>query len=183
MRYLKIFGIVLVVIFFMYDVNPIYADDIFEGKDEYDYEDNGRQQHEEGRYEDIGELIGWCTFIGIGAAGMIFPIRTFMKSVIRTIPQSKGLYLSAAKLIGRYHILFGTMALLLGIGHGLIMYFNEGELENEGIIGLIAIILLSITAIAGMNFFNYRKNRSLRTIHISIAALSVIAGGIHIFIS
>lgn len=49
------------------------------------------------------------------------------------------------------------MALLLGIGHGIIMYFNEGELENEGIIGLIAIILLSITAIIGMNLFNYRK--------------------------
>jgi len=182
MRYLKMFGIVLVVMFFLYDVNPIYADDIFEGKDEYD-EGNGRQQYEEGRYEDLGELIGWCAFIGIGAAGMIFPIRTFLKSVIRTFPQSKGLYLYVAKLIGRYHILFGTMALLLGIGHGIIMYFNEGELENEGIIGLIAIILLSITAIIGMNLFNYRKNRSLRTIHISIAALSVITGGIHIFIS
>ena len=87
---------------------------------------------------------------------MIFPIRTFLKSVTRTFPQSKGLYLYVAKLIGRYHILFGTMALLLGIGHGIIMYFNEGELENEGF-GLIAIILLSITAIIGMNLFNYRK--------------------------
>ena len=103
MRYLKMFGIVLVVMF-LYDVNPIYADDIFEGKDEYD-EGNGRQQHEEGRYEDLGELIGWCAFIGIGAAGMIFPIRTFLKSVIRTFPQAKGLYLYVAKLIGRYHIL------------------------------------------------------------------------------
>ncbi|WP_342543986.1 hypothetical protein [Lysinibacillus sp. FSL K6-4013] len=182
MRYLKMFGIVLVVMFFLYDVNPIYADDIFEGKDEYD-EGNGRQQHEEGRYEDLGELIGWCTFIGIGAAGMIFPIRTFLKSVTRTFPQSKGLYLSVAKLIGRYHILFGTMALLLGIGHGLIMYFNEGELENEGIMGLIVIILLLITAIIGTNLFNNRKNRSLRTIHMTIAAISVITGGIHIFIS
>ena len=36
------------------------------------------------------------------------------------------------------------MALLLGIGHGIIMYFNEGELENEGIIGLIAIILYQL---------------------------------------
>ena len=51
------------------------------------------------------------------------------------------------------------MALLLGIGHGLIMYFNEGELENEGIMGLIVIILLLITAIIGTNLFNNRKSK------------------------
>ena len=46
MRYLKMFGIVLVVMF-LYDVNPIYADDIFEGKDEYD-EGNGDNNTKKG---------------------------------------------------------------------------------------------------------------------------------------
>ncbi|WP_431027400.1 hypothetical protein [Lysinibacillus sp. LZ02] len=183
MRYLKILCIALTFIFSIQYVTTVFADDDFEEHYEYGDEHSDKEDHEDERYEDIGKLIGWSSLLAIGAAGLIFPIRRIMKSVITTFPQSKQLYISITKFLGKYHILIGIAALMLSICHGVLMYLNEGELESEGIIGLAAVILMIIAAIMGAVLFKNKKVKSLRTTHTILVTFGVVIALFHIFIS
>ncbi|WP_332647601.1 hypothetical protein [Lysinibacillus sp. 54212] len=179
-RFQRIVTILLILNLFTNYV--VVADDDIDEEHEY-YEGIGnREEHEDELYEEIGEVIGWCTIILIGAAGLLFIVRRIMKPVITTFPTSKHHYISFTKFLGKYHILIGVTALVLGIAHGLLMYFNEGELDSKGIIGVAAVILFVIGAIDGTILNKNRKNKSARTIHMFLVALGVVLGVIHIVI-
>ncbi|MFF5994442.1 hypothetical protein AAGS61_06755 [Lysinibacillus sp. KU-BSD001] len=183
MRYLKILCIALTFIFSIPYGTTVFADDDFEEHYEYDDGHGDREEHEDERYEDIGELIGWSTLVTIGVAALLFPTRKIMKSVITTFPQSKKLYVSFTKWLGKYHILIGIAALVLSICHGVLMYLHEGELESEGITGLGAVIIMVIAAIMGAVLFKNKKVKSLRTTHTILVTFGVVIVLFHIFLS
>lgn len=147
-----------------------------------------RYEHHEGRedddsFEDIGQIAGWGTVMAMGAAGLIFPIRRSMKSVIKNLPPAKKLFISLSMFFGKYHIVAGVLALALGVFHGVTMYLSEGELEGEGIIGLAAVILMAIVGILGTILFKKKKLKTLRTAHITLITLAIVVGLVHIFAS
>ena len=180
-RYQWIVTILLILNFITISNDVVVADSDIDEEHEY-YDGSNKEEQEDELYEEIGEVIGWCTIILIGAAGLLFVVRRIMKPVITTFPTSKQLYISFTKFLGKYHILIGVTALVLGIAHGLLMYFNEGKLDSEGIIGVAAVILFVIGAIDGAILNKNRKNKSARTIHMFFVALGVVLGIIRIVV-
>ena len=87
------------------------------------------------------------------------------------------------KYLGKYHIYIGILALLLSIGHGLLMYFSEGELESEGIVGLGAVILMIVAGIFGAILYKKKKGKGLRFFHTMLISITIIVVVFHILIS
>lgn len=159
--------------------NLVSADDDYEEK----YETHEDKDDGEEAYEDLGETVGWGTIIAMGTAGLIFPIRRSSKSIITNYPKSKKAVLSISKFVGKYHLFIGTIALTMGIIHGVTMYLSEGNLESEGIIGLGAFLLMMLAAFFGTILFKNKKMKSLRTIHTALIAVTFLVGFIHIISS
>lgn len=184
MNFLKWFLISLLITFTIgfvtLDNHFGFADDDFDERHEYHYDD---YKHEEEAYEDLGETVGWGTLIAMGAAGLILPIRKSAKWTIRKFPKSKRFYLSSSKYLGKYHLFFGIMAIVLSAGHGVAMYISEGELESEGIIGLVAFLLMIIAAVFGTAIFKNKKVKSYRTTHTILIVLALFIGLVHLFTS
>jgi hypothetical protein len=166
--------------------NLAFADDDFDDKYE-NHEEGGDYEHgdggKDGEFEEIGETVGWGTVIAMGAAGLIFPIRRSAKTIIKSYPESKNVYLSISKFFGKYHILIGIAALALAIFHGTMMFLSEGELEGEGIVGLGSGVLMAIAGILGIFLFKNKKLKNLRTTHTILIAFAIGIGLIHIFAS
>lgn len=179
MRYLKIVCIAWIFIFSMHNVSPVFADD-FEENNEYYAFDGDNVEHEDELYEDIGKLIGWLALVTIGAAGLLFPARKILKSIITTFPQLKQLSISFTKFIGKHHILIGLTALVLSIGHGIIMYLNEGEWDSEGITGVAAVIILMIAAIIGIALSKKKKVKKLRSAHTMLVSFGILVVILHV---
>jgi len=184
MKYLKL---LMALIFFFTLISTssyiAFADDDF-GKHHEHYEwGYGKKEHIDDRYEDAGEMIGWGTVITFAVAGLIFPMRRLTKPMITTFPSIKQVYISITKFLGKYHILIGIATLILGISHGILMYLHEGRLEDEGVSGLVSIIVFTIAGVIGLMLFKNKKVKSLRTTHMTFIAFSIAIGLFHIFIS
>ena len=149
----------------------VFADD----DEEYEHHDRKEGGEDEG-LEEIGEMVGWGSVFVIGAAGLIYPTRRLTKSVITNFPSMKQLYLSVTKFLGKYHIYIGIIALLLSIGHGILMYLSEGELESEGIVGLGAVILMIVAGIVGAILYKNKKVKNLRFVHTMLMLFAIIVG-------
>jgi hypothetical protein len=181
MKYFKMLLISLLSIFIISFVtnesNFVSADDGYEEK----YETHREDHDGEGEvYEDIGSTFGWGTIIAMGAAAIIFPLRKSAKWIIKTYPQSKIIFLSISKFFRKYHLLIGTVALVLSLFHGVAMYLSEGGLEIEGIIGLGAFIFMLIAAIFGTILSKNKKVKSFRTAHTILIAIALLIGFVHI---
>lgn len=181
---LKILQLVVIVIvitnFILSSNNSVAADDDFDEKYEHDYRYDHKNKHEDERYEEIGELIGWCIVFVAGAAGLLFPMRRTMKSTITAFPKSKQFYRSIVSFLGKYHIFLGVTALILGLVHGVLMYLYEGKLDDEGITGLVSVLLVIIAAVNGAALSKNRKNKRFRTLHIVFVTLGIVLAAIHI---
>lgn len=184
MQYFKMLLISLLAIFIISLVtienNFVSADDDFEEKYENHWE---KHDHGDEAYEDIGEMVGWGTIIAMGAAAIIFPIRKSAKQILKNYPASKKFYIPFSKFFGKYHLLIGTIALVLSMLHGVFMYLSEGALESEGVIGLGAFILMVLAAIFGTVLYKNKKVKSLRTTHIVLMAFAFLIGIVHIITS
>lgn len=182
MRYVKVVLFTLVVTVFCLGVSSINlasADDDFENHQNY-YESH---HDDESPYEEVAGLIGWGTVIFLGAAGAIFPIRRFTKMVITYFPKFKKSYVFMVKKLGKYHLFIGLFALLLGTVHGILLYVSEWKLDSEGVTGLIVLLAMVVASIVGMVLTNNRKMKSLRTAHVILVVVIVLAGMFHIVIS
>ncbi|WP_255507900.1 hypothetical protein [Lysinibacillus sp. BW-2-10] len=179
--------VIFIVLFFVISLNTfshtVVADDDFEEKDNYYEKEHDGEEQEDERFEEIGKMIGWGTVITMGTSGLIFPFRRLTKSFITTFPTSKGNYISITKFLSKYHIWIGIAALLLSIGHGIVMYFSEGELEGEGIIGIGGVVLMIIAGIFGTVLFKNKKVKSLRTTHTILITLATMIVLSHILFS
>jgi len=160
--------------------NTVSADDDFEEKYEHHGEEGDSVTE---KYEDIGKLVGWSTVIAMGAAGVIFPMRRTSKWAIKNIPELKSIFISISKFFGKYHLFIGIIALALSISHGMIMYISEGELETEGIIGLIAFSFMLIAGVFGTLLFKNKKMKNLRITHTLLIGFALFIVFVHIIAS
>lgn len=158
--------------------NLAFADD--EHSEKYEHNQRGEHEKEDGPYKEMGKTVGWGTVIAMGAAGIIFPLRKSIKAVITNFPRTKKRFISLSKFFGKYHIVFGIVALALGSIHGLIMYLSEGELEGEGLLGLGAVLLMAIAGIFGAVLFKNKKRKTFRTAHTILISIAIILGLVHI---
>ncbi|WP_066319144.1 hypothetical protein [Bacillus sp. FJAT-29814] len=158
--------------------NLAFADD--EHGENYKHEQRGEHEKEEGPYKEIGKTVGWGTVIAMGTAGIIFPLRRSVKAVITNFPTTKKPFISLSKFFGKYHIVFGIIALALGSIHGLTMYLSEGELEGGGLVGLGAVALMAFAGIFGAVLFKNKKRKTFRTAHTILITIAIILGLVHI---
>ncbi|RFB15270.1 hypothetical protein DZB84_12730 [Bacillus sp. HNG] len=179
MKYIKMlllpFFIVFTLSFLIIGNHPVSADHDFDER--YEHHDD-----EEGKYEDVSKAVGWGTVITLGAAGFIFPIRRSMKWLISNYPKSKKTFISTSKFFGKYHISIGILALALSIIHGITMYVSEGELEGDGIIGLVAVLLMLVASLFGLILSKNKKGKSLRNTHMTLIALTLFIVFVHIIL-
>lgn len=184
MKYLKSF---MVLIFFFTLISTsssiAFAADDFEKHNKHYEWGHDKKRSEVEFYEDVGEMIGWGTVITFAVAGLIFPMRRLTKRIITTFPSIKQLYISMTKFLGKYHILIGIVTIILSICHGIIMYIHEGKLEDEGISGLVTVIVLIMASFIGLILFKNKKVKSIRTTHMTLITFSIVIGFFHIFIS
>ncbi|HHY74857.1 MAG TPA: hypothetical protein GX497_16840 [Bacillus bacterium] len=174
--------------------NPSFADDDEHYKyrtgdndkgryDDY-YGEHGKGGHEkDGLLEEGGELLGWGTVIAIGGAGLIMPLRRGSRSLIKKFPNTKNTIISALKLVGKSHLWIGSLAILLGAIHGVLMYIDEGEFGFEGVTGTISVGLMAIAAIFGALLMKKRGNNQLRSIHLGFLIVAVLIGAVHVLIA
>ncbi|MDR4887791.1 hypothetical protein RGU12_09560 [Fredinandcohnia sp. QZ13] len=179
MKYIKMlllpFFIVFTLSFIIVGNTPVSADHGFD--ETYEQHDD-----EDGIYEDVGKAVGWGTAITLGAAGFIFPIRRSMKWLISNYPKSKKTFISTSKFFGKYHILIGILALALSIIHGVTMYVSEGELESDGIIGLVAVVLMIVASLFGLILSKNKKEKKLRNTHMTLIAFTLFIVFVHIIL-
>lgn len=182
MNYLKVLFIPLLV-FALY-IGTAGIDTVLADKDEkYErYEEHGENQLEE-LFEELGEFLGWTATVALGVAGMIFPIRRLTKSVITHFPSFKTIYISIAKFLGKYHISIGILALNLTIIHGITMLISEGELDDDGVIGLVSFIFMVIASIVGAVLFKNKKIKRVRTTHTTVIVITLFTVVLHVFVS
>lgn len=182
MKYLKwmlMAGVFVLVSSFVVTNNEIVSAD-----DDREFEHHETKWDKEDKgIEEIGQLVGWGSIFVIGAAGLIFPMRRLTKTVMNNFPSMKQFYFSSTKFLGKYHIYIGIIALLLSIGHGLLMYLSEGELEIEGLVGLGAVILMIVAGIVGGILYKNKKMKNLRFAHKVLMAFTIIVGVLHVLIS
>lgn len=146
------------------------------------YEHKGEHNDEYDQLEEIGELVGWGAVIGMGLAGALFPIRRSSKILITKVPNAKGLVISASRWLGKLHVPIGITVIILTIVHGVSMYVGEGELEAEGIIGLVSFILLLSASLFGGFLIKNKKSKFFRKIHLILIILAVSIGVFHILV-
>jgi hypothetical protein len=152
--------------------------------EKYEHYHKGDHDEEEDRpYEDIGKTVGWGTVVAMGTSGILFPLRRSLKVVITNFPDAKQMFISISKFFGKYHFIFGILALVLGTLHGITMYLSEGELESEGILGLGAVAFLAIAGIVGSVLMKNKKAKALRTTHSILIVMALLIGFVHIFVS
>jgi hypothetical protein len=151
--------------------------------EKYEHHQKGDHEEEEGPYEDIGKTVGWGTVVAMGTSGILFPLRRSLKVVITNFPDAKQMVISISKLFGKYHFIFGILALALGTLHGITMYLSKGELESEGVIGLGAVAFLAIAGIFGAIVMKNKKAKALRTTHSILTGLAILIGLAHILFS
>ncbi|WP_010677692.1 hypothetical protein [Bacillus timonensis] len=179
MNYIKMllipFFIVFTLSFLLVGNNIVSAEHDFD--ETYEHHDD-----EDGIYEDLGKTIGWGTVITLGASGFLFPIRRSMKWLITNYPKSKKTFISTSKLFGKYHILMGILALALSVIHGITMYISEGELEGDGVIGLIGVILMIVASIFGLILSKHKKGKGLRNTHMGLIAFTLLVVFVHIIL-
>jgi hypothetical protein len=184
MKYLKMIFVAFLFVFALCLVttgsNHVSADD---DDEKYENFQGGGEEEKEGPYEELGKTIGWGTITAMGTAGLIFPLRRSMKKVTTNYPGAKKRYITITKFFGNYHTIFGITALALGIVHGVTMYLSKGELEDEGIIGLVAIVFMVIAGILGAVLFKNKKSKTLKTTHSTLIAIAILIGMVHIFAS
>lgn len=183
---MKNWKILSLIMFFVFVLNLVTTGSNLvsaDGDFDEEYANYGKEGDGDEGYEDIGEMAGWITVMAMGTAGLIFPIRRSMKWMITSYPRVKNNVVAISKFLGKYHILFGVIALALSIFHGVVMFLGEGEIEREGIIGLGAAVLMLIGSIPGAVLFKNKKKKSLRTTHRTLIAIALLLGVFHIFIS
>jgi hypothetical protein len=184
MKYVQMIVVAVLFIFSLNFVvsgnNLVSADD---DDEKYENYEGGGEEKEEGPYEDIGKAVGWGTMTSMGIAGSIFPLRRSMKTVTTKLPNVKNGFISITKFLGKNHIIFGVIAVALSIVHGATMYLSKGELEDEGLVGLGAIVFMLIAGIVGAVLFKNKKSNSLKTTHKTLVAVAILIGFVHVFVS
>lgn len=177
----------LIIVFFLlvivlgYGMNAntfVFADD-----DHGDYDHDREHDDDEGPFEEIGEIAGWGTAILMGSAGVLFPIRRTTKILLKHLPSSKNVVIFFSKLFSKQHVFFGIIALFVGIGHGVFMFLDEGELEVEAFIGMSSILFMLVAALLGGFLIKNKKAKAVRKTHISLLVLSSFIAIIHIIIA
>ena len=185
MKYLQMIFVAFLFVFALSFVttgsNQVLADE--DDDEKYENYQGGGEEEKEGPYEDIGKTVGWGTVTAMGTAGLVFPLRRTMKKVTTNFPGAKKRFISITKFLGNNHTSFGIIALALGIAHGVTMYLSKGELEDEGIIGLGAVVLMVIAGILGAVLFKNKKSKTLKTTHSTLIAMAILIGLVHIFAS
>lgn len=191
MKYLKVLMTLIFSFALLSTSNSFaFADDDYYDYDDYYYNDHFDKHHEHDKrhdenetYKDIGETIGWGTVIAFVVAGLLFPLRRLTKTMITSYPSIKQTYISITKFFGKYHLLIGFITLILGSIHGILMYLHEGRLDDDGISGLVTMIVFAVASIIGLLLFKNKKVKNLRTTHMTLIAFTIAGGLFHIFIS
>ena len=172
----------LLVVGFEYAIN--LGHNVFADGDNHEYyQQHDGHDREESPFEEIGKMIGWGTAIAMGAAGMLYPFRKALKFLLKKIPNAKNLIISFSKFLGKRHVHFGIIALILSIAHGILMYIKEGELELQGFLGLVSIILMVVAALFGTVLIKNKKAKRTRTNHTSLLVFALLIGAFHILFS
>jgi len=164
---------------FVFNVGSHYVfaddDDVYEHKE--DFRENDEK---EGALEEIGKTVGWGTAIAMGTAGVIFPLRRSTKRLITTVPSFKEMIISFSKFLGKYHVLIGSFALLLGVTHGISMLITEPEFELNTFTGIGTIVILLIAALFGTVLNKNKKSKKARKSHLFLITISILLGVFHI---
>ena len=154
-------------------ISPAFADDDYEH-----YEDDNDELIEE-----VGEAIGWGSVILGSAAFVLFPLKRSAKTLVKITPtEYKSKLGMVLRFFSKSHVVIGIFALILGICHGLLMYYEEGALSARDLIGVVSIVALFIGAILGTLVWKFRK-RSLLKPHFIVVLISGVTAVIHIILS
>lgn len=183
MNYFKFLFIALLTVGIFYGTSEmihVSADDHFYedydmmGHDHHYY---GYEKHENEFLEDVGKFIGWSSLVVFCIAGLIYPFRRILK-----IDGFQGIK-PLTRFLGKNHRLIGFLALFVSITHGFLMYFSERKIDDDLLIGIVAVIFMGASAIIGLSFFKNRKVLKLKYTHTSFIVVTLLIILLHIFSS
>lgn len=135
--------------------------------------------------EEVGELFGWGIVVFGVAAGLLFPLRRYSKTLLQRFPSIRDWFRKVLRNLAKLHPFIGLIALSLALVHGIIMFIDEGELGFREWIGVAAFILLAIAGVYGWNLLKKKKKnvREQRKTHIMFIVAVIILATIHIALS
>ncbi|WP_243290948.1 hypothetical protein [Bacillus sp. FJAT-47783] len=161
---------------------PVMADD-----DEYaeheEFEEKEESEEENEVLEEVGEWLGWATVIASVTAGSLFLIRRSASFFTKTFPNIKSYFIKLVRLLTKWHIAIGMIAVILAISHGVLFFFEEDEFSTHEYLGIVSVSLMSIAAVIGALLSKYKRNTSIRMTHISLLLIAGILAVFHIAFS
>jgi hypothetical protein len=146
------------------------------------YEKHEKQEERGGKAtKEGGKLLGWGAVSVALSAGALFPLRRNAKWITKTFPNAKPFFVSLLKLLTKWHMLIGAVAVTFAAAHGVLMYVSKGELEIREYIGIIAIAFMGIAAILGTILSKNKASSSIRSAHIGLLFIAGLLIVFHIF--
>jgi hypothetical protein len=157
---------------------PVFADD-----DEYRKYEEHELEEENEAVEEGGEVLGWGTVAATAAAGTLFLLRRKVSFFTKIMPNGKPFFIQLLRLLTKWHISIGTIAVTLAAAHGILMYMAEGELTAHEYVGMVAVGLMTAAAVVGMVLAKNKRNSSIRATHMGLLLISGIFMVFHIVFS
>lgn len=159
-------------------VNYFTDSDHDEDYNKYDeYEDD----HNEGPFEEIGEVAGWGSIAMAVGAGLLFPMRKwFFKMLSTTIGKVQSAKIF--KFVRKIHTPIGLLSIGIGAAHGVFMYISEGELKIRDWIGISGVGFMFIAMIFGLLMMK-KKQKTIWTLHISSLSLAAAFIALHVLLA
>lgn len=147
---------------------------------------NGEEREEDEAAEEIGEALGWgAVGLAVGA-GLLFPLKRSYPFLVQWLPKKrewKKRLSSLFKLLSKWHLLAGLLALTLMIIHGLFMFYAEGELSGRDWLGVFSASLIALGLIPGLVLLKNKKSRFIRKVHIAVVSVAGTLAIVHIALS
>lgn len=180
MKRVKIVFMIAFVLFFSGNAFTVWADDNINDDDHSKHGEYGEFGEENELFEEGGDVLGWGTIVLAGLAGVLFPLRRSGKHIRKKFPNMKNSLVKLMKFFGKWHIVFGVLALLGGATHGVLMYLDEGELGLRELLGVGGVALVSLAAVLGIFLARNKKLKTLRSAHILLISTAAILAAVHV---
>lgn len=117
--------------------------------------------------ESIGKFFGWVTLgVSVVGAASLFIFRKALMKFKNATPEMKDMLESGEKTMKKWHIPMGSIALGIGLIHGVTMFLNVEVLEMNEWTGMATLGMMVIGGILGI-FLALKKEipSTLRLVH------------------
>lgn len=133
--------------------------------------------------EEIGGFFGWLTIAIAAGAGGLFVFRRILGKFKNATPEMKDLLKGGARLLRKWHIPIGFIAVAVAGVHGTLMYLNGEGLGLNEWTGIASIGVALLATVIGIVLAMKKKmSIEIRRFHSSAMLVSGILAVLHLLI-